>query len=80
MPSSIVDLAQRGEQIRFGSNHQLRTVLPVCPDGGRWRGDWYCEPHQEVFGDDAQKDLHVQQRGKHRLVWWCSGHGPEAPI
>jgi len=72
-----VEPVKAGEQFRFGSSNELTTILPNCKEN--WRGEWYCATHEEVFQSQFEKDTHIQCRGKHRLIWWCSGHGPEQP-
>lgn len=62
-----------------GSSVWIRLTVTVsvpCEDSRG--GHWFCSTHSEGFGNQLQKDGHIQ-RGTHRLVWICHTHGPEAP-
>ena len=67
--------AQAGEKIKVG--YAEHTILPDCGEK-QWAGNWYCITHQTFFENQFAKDVHID-KGTHKLVWHCSGHGFEQP-
>jgi hypothetical protein len=69
-----VEAVQIGELIEL----PMRVIVrPPCPN--KTNGHWYCLTHQKGFANQFMKDTHISQTGKHKLVWVCHEHGPEAP-
>ena len=56
------------------------TVGPSC---GKNHGRWLCVTHDEIFGNNWEKDSHVleqsKKKGPCKLTWFCAHHGPEVP-
>ena len=52
------------------------TAKPPCED--RRNGNWFCVTHNLTFGNQIEKDNHIQG-GTHLLAWKCNEHGLEQP-
>jgi hypothetical protein len=55
---------------------QNLKVLPSCKEKA---GRWVCVIHDMNFENNFQKDLHITNKGTHRLAWNCPEHGLEKP-
>lgn len=64
----------------FSTAHGKQTALPACEghEGKDFAGNWYCITHKEMLFNNFHKDQHIE-RGKHHMIWFCTGHGFEQP-
>ena len=46
------------------------TIQKSCGENSPGIGRWACISHNIVFGNQMNKDGHIQ-KGNHRLAWWC---------
>jgi len=52
-------------------------VQAACDD--RTGGYWYCVSHAEALLNNLAKSIHINEPGKHEMVWLCITHGFETP-
>lgn len=76
--TSPIQQVMAGEKIKYGHAKKVYSTLEPCAE--RWTGNWVCVTHNQPFFNQFEKDVHIHNGTKHRLVWWCSGHGPEQPL
>lgn len=42
-------------------------------------GHWHCISCNQTLPNQLMKDIHIDQRGTHKMAWLCHEHGPEVP-
>lgn len=68
----MVHTANVGDKIARGE-----VVRPPCEN--KTNGHWFCITHKKPFGNQLQKDTHIDDDKTHVLAWLCNEHGPEQP-
>ena len=63
-----------GDSVNIPSTGRDYIVQGPCEDAHA--GHWYCITHDEHFGNQLQKDVHIHL-GTHKMVWCCDLHGLE---
>jgi hypothetical protein len=74
--SNVIAVAL-GQRVYLPGADSRTTVQPKCEES---RGQWVCITHQERFGNQLQKDIHIHNPvNRHVLAWRCFAHGVEVP-